>query len=207
MARFRRFDIQMDGSRALLVVCHVSITHLTRNHTPKDVFSLFLYERAFSVWTVNPPGERGIILFEPHATCRAVTNWRKFTMMMNALPDIALTGVSDWQQAQTLIVNFHHKIFPTKTIVPFGGTVYPADLVAKTARLERGNARQRQALEDGERRLRELVAENARNVQAATTQALSDDEVRAIERDAEKLLASLTAKQAVIDRLEASNAQ
>ena len=75
-------------------------------------------------------------------------------MMMNALPDIALTGVSDWQQAQTLIVNFHHKIFPTKNIVPFGGTVYPADLVAKTTQSERENARQRQALEDGERRLR-----------------------------------------------------
>ncbi len=38
MARFRRFDIQMDGSRALLVVCHISVDHLTRNHTPKDVF-------------------------------------------------------------------------------------------------------------------------------------------------------------------------
>ena len=75
-------------------------------------------------------------------------------MMMNALPDIALTGVSDWQQAQALIVNFHHKIFPTKTIVPLGGTVYPADLVAKTAPLEREIAGQRQALEDSERRLR-----------------------------------------------------
>ena len=128
-------------------------------------------------------------------------------MMMNALPDIALTGVSDWQQAQTLIVNFHHKVFPTKTSIPFGGTVYPADLVAKTAQLERGNVRQRQALEDSKRRLRELVAENSRNMQAATAQALSDDEVRSIERDAEKLLASLAAKQVVIDRLEASNAQ
>ena len=128
-------------------------------------------------------------------------------MMMNALPDIALTGVSDWQQAQTLIVNYHHKVFPTKTIVPVCGNVYPVELVVKTAQLERENARQRQALEDGERRLRELVAENARNVQAATTQALSDDEVRASEREAEKLLASLAVKQAVIDRLEATNAQ
>ncbi len=82
-------------------------------------------------------------------------------------------------------MNCHHKVFPTKTIVPFGGNVYPVDLVTKTAQLERENARQRQALEDGERRLRELVAENSRNMQAASAQALSDDEVRAIERDAE----------------------
>jgi hypothetical protein len=43
-------------------------------------------------------------------------------------------------------------------------------------------------------------------VQAATAQTLSDDEVRASERETEKLLASLAAKQAAIDRLEATNA-
>ncbi len=82
-------------------------------------------------------------------------------MMMFALPDIALTGVSDWQQAQALIVNTYHKIFPTKTNIPFGGNVYPADLVAKTAQLEKEVARQKQALEEKERLIKELTDANA----------------------------------------------
>ena len=66
--------------------------------------------------------------------------------MVNSLPNIALTGLHDWQQAQILLVNNYQKIFPGKGHVPFGGHVYPPDLVEKTARLEKELALQKQAL-------------------------------------------------------------
>ena len=69
-------------------------------------------------------------------------------MLMNALPNIAMTCLSDWQQAQSLMVNNSQKVFPSQTTVAFGGHVYPAELVTKTAQLEREVARQRQTLEE-----------------------------------------------------------
>jgi hypothetical protein len=58
-------------------------------------------------------------------------------MLANSLPEIALTGVSEWQQAQTLMVNTYQKHYPSKTNVPFKGVVYPAELVVKTSPLEK----------------------------------------------------------------------
>jgi hypothetical protein len=69
--------------------------------------------------------------------CYAVTGWPNFTMRENALPDIALTGLSDWQQAQTLMVNTYRKTFVGQQNVPFKAIFYPADLVTKTALLEK----------------------------------------------------------------------
>ena len=105
MDRFRHHANPLDESRKLLVICHIPKTHLTRQHNPKDLFSMFLDERAFSVWTVNASNERGIIHFEKHPTCLTAPGWRNFTMRENALPDIALTGVSGWQNAKILMVN------------------------------------------------------------------------------------------------------
>ncbi len=63
MARFRQFELPLDDSQALMVVCHVPIHHLTKGHTPKEVFSLFLDERAFSVWSVTPSDNEEALLF------------------------------------------------------------------------------------------------------------------------------------------------
>ena len=98
-------------------------------------------------------------------------------MMINALPDIALTGLSDWQQAQTLIVNTRHKQFPSRTHVPFGGSVFPADLVLKMANLERENARQRQALEEKELYANTLLRENSEHIMALA-EADNDEALR-----------------------------
>ena len=38
MARFRRFELPLDESRALMVVCHISLDNLTKGHAPKEVF-------------------------------------------------------------------------------------------------------------------------------------------------------------------------
>ena len=138
MARFRHYQHPLDESRTLLVVCHIAKNHLTRNHVPKDIFSLFLDERAFSVWTVHPPDERGILHFEIHPVSKAITGWRNFTMMENSLPDIAMTNLHDWQQGQILMVNTHRHVFPGLVAnIPFGGNVYSADLVKKTSQLEK----------------------------------------------------------------------
>ena len=159
MARFRKFAVPLDESRTLLVVCHISTDHLTRGFVPKEVFQLFLDERAFSVWTMHPPDERGILHFEKHSSCRAVTGWRNFTMMMNSLPDIALTALQDWKQAQILLVNQYQKIFPGKGHVPFGGHVYPPELVEKTARLEKELALQKQTVAEKQLALAKLEQE------------------------------------------------
>ena len=49
MARFRQVAFPLDESRAVMVVCHISLDHLSRGHGPKEVLSLLLDERAFSV--------------------------------------------------------------------------------------------------------------------------------------------------------------
>ena len=74
-------------------------------------------------------------------------------MMMNSLPNIALTGLLDWQQAQILLVNTYQRVFPGKGHVPFGGHVYPPDLVEKTTRLEKEVAQQRQTIAEKEQTL------------------------------------------------------
>ena len=118
--------------------------NLTKGHAPKEVFSLVLDERAFSVWSVTPSDNGEALLFQTHALCRVRPEINEFTMMVNALPQIALTAVSDWQQAQTLMVNTYQKINPTnKSNIPFKGVVYPADLVMKTTQLEKENAYQK----------------------------------------------------------------
>ena len=142
MAHFRHYANPLDESRRLLVICHIIIIPLARQNTPRDLFSLFLDERAFSVWTVNPLDERGILHFEKHPMCYAVTGWPNFIMRENALPDIVLTGLSDWQQVQTLMVNTYRKTLVGQQNVPFKGIVYPADLVTKTTLLEKEVARQ-----------------------------------------------------------------
>jgi hypothetical protein len=43
MARFRHYQHPLDESRTLLVVCHIAKNHLTRNHVPKDIFSLLTF--------------------------------------------------------------------------------------------------------------------------------------------------------------------
>ncbi len=82
-------------------------------------------------------------------------------MRENVLSDIALTAVSDWQQAQTLMLNTYRKIFNGLLNIPFEGIVYPAELVTATAQLKREVARQRQALEEKERRIRYLLEKNS----------------------------------------------
>jgi hypothetical protein len=134
MARFRHYEEPLDASRALLVVCHISLDRLKGG--PKEMFPLLLDERAFSVWSMSPLDDRGL-LFQKHELCRASPGLSEFTMLANSLPDIALTGVSDWQQAQTLMVNTYQKLDPSKTNIPFKGVVYPAELVVKTSPLEK----------------------------------------------------------------------
>ena len=131
---------------------------------------MVLADRAFSVWRVDSSDERGILLFEKHPMCHAETGWGSFTMRENALPDIALTSMSDWQQAQTIMVNQYRKYFTNQSNVPFKGNVYPADLVTKTTLLEKEVARQKQALEEKERLIKELTDANAQY------NATSDDE-------------------------------
>ena len=144
MSRFRHFEWPLDESRALMVMCHIPLDNLTKGHGPKEVFSLVLDERAFSVWSVTPSDDGKVLLFRTHALCRAEPETNAFTMMVNALPQIALTGLSDWQQAQTLMVNSYQKINPTnKSNIPFKGVVYPADLAMKTTQLEKENALQK----------------------------------------------------------------
>jgi len=103
MARFRHFEEPLDASRALLVVCHISLDQL-KGMGPKEMFQLLLDERAFSVWSMSPVNDGGL-LFQKHALCRASQALTEFTMMANSSPEIALTGISDWQQAQSLMVN------------------------------------------------------------------------------------------------------
>jgi hypothetical protein len=172
MGRFRKFGVPLDESRALLVVCHIPTTHLTRGLVPKEVFQLLLDERAFSVWTMHPPDERGILLFETHSSCRAVTGWRNFTMMMNSLPNVALTAQHDWKQAQILLVNHFQKIFPGKGHVPFGGHVYPPELVEKTARLEKELAQQKQLLAEKEHALSKLADDYTELVEVSEAAAV-----------------------------------
>ena len=73
-------------------------------------------------------------------------------MRENVLPDIALTSMSDWQQGQTLMVNQYRKYFVNQTNVSFKDIVYPGDLVTKTALLEKEVTRQKQVLEEKDRR-------------------------------------------------------
>ena len=80
-------------------------------------------------------------------------------MMMNSLPDIALTALQDWKQAQILLVNQYQKIFPGKGHVPFGGHVYPPELVEKTARLEKELALQKQTVAEKQLALAKLEQE------------------------------------------------
>jgi hypothetical protein len=101
--------------------------------------------------------------FEKHALNKAITGWKSFTMMENAMPDIALTAVADWQSAQILMVNTYRTIFPHQVAnVPFGGSVYPAELVTKTVQLERDIAAAKQALEERDLRIKALEEQNAR---------------------------------------------
>jgi imidazolonepropionase-like amidohydrolase len=94
-------------------------------------------------------------------------------MMTNALPQIALTAVSDWQQAQILMVNMYQRLYPnSKTTIPFKGVVYPADLVIKTSQLEKEVALQKQVLAESARQIQELLEEKARTAALATQQSL-----------------------------------
>ena len=177
MERFRKFAIPLDASRALLVVCHILPSHFTRGHAPKEVFQLLLDEKAFSVWTVHTPDDRGILHFEKHSSCRAISGWTDFSMKLNSVPNIALTGIDDWEQAKILLINNYQKIFPGQGNVPFGGSVYPRELVEKTARLERELAQQKQALAAREqaiaertRQYNELLDENLKYMADAEAQ-------------------------------------
>ena len=208
MARFRRFQLPLDESRALMVMCHIPLDNLTKGHAPKEVFSLFLDERAFSVWSVTLSDNEDALLFQTHALCRARPEINAFTMMVNALPQIALTGLSDWQQAQTLMVNTYHKVNPiNKSNIPFKGVVYPADLVLKTTQLEREVAQQKQALAENAQRIQELLEENARTAALATQPSPGADAVREAEEAAERSYAGLYAKQLRVDELEHSMAE
>ena len=62
------------------------------------------------------------------------------------------------------MVNQYRKYFVNQTNVPFKGIVYPADLVTKTALLEKEVTRQKQVLEDKDHLIRELMEENARHI-------------------------------------------
>jgi hypothetical protein len=119
MARFRHYQHPLDESRTLLVVCHIPAAHLTRNLSPKEIFGLFLDEKAFSVWAVDPPDERGILHFKLHPVSKAITGWRNFTMMENSLPDIALTNMHDWKQGQILMVNTYRHMIAANVQNPF----------------------------------------------------------------------------------------
>ena len=204
MARFRQVAFPLDESRALMVVCHISLEHLTKGYGPKEVLSLLLDERAFSVWTITPPDDGGVVLFRKHAMCRSPPGQNEFTMMANSLPKIALTGVSDWQQAQALMVNTYQKLFPSRTNIPFKGAVYPAELVEKTSRLEREVASQKVALEESARQIKALMEENALALALAADHSRNDDAVRAAEDEASKSHAAVYAKQQRIDELELS---
>ena len=169
-----------------MVICNIPLHNLTKGHAPKEVFSLFLDERAFSVWSMTPSDNGEALLFQTHALCRARPETNAFTMMVNALPQIALTAVSDWQQAQILMVNTYQKINPTsKSTIPFKGVVYPADLVIKTTQLERVVALQKQALAESAQRIQELLEENARAAALATQQTLDAAALREAEDAAE----------------------
>jgi DNA repair exonuclease SbcCD ATPase subunit len=100
-------------------------------------------------------------------------------------------------------VNTYHKIFPTKTNIPFGGTVYPADLVAKTARLEREVARQKQALEEKERLIKELTDANAQyDATSDDEEGVDDEQDQNALEESEELMTELANKQARIDELD-----
>ena len=132
--------------------------------------------------------------------CTTATGWSDFTMRENALPDIALTGLSDWQQAQTLMVNNYRTQFPALHNIPFKGLVYPAELVTKTAQLERDVVRQQQALLERDLRIKALEEQNARAMAAGGTNSLLDPlaEARAelAEQIARGLQKELAEKQA-----------
>ncbi len=89
MAGFRHYANPLDESRSLLVICHIDKTQLLRQHTTKELVTMFLDERAFSVWKVDSSDKRGFLHFEKHPMCHAITGWGLFTMRENALPDIA----------------------------------------------------------------------------------------------------------------------
>jgi hypothetical protein len=154
---------------------------------------------------VDSSDERGILLFEKHPMCHALTGWGSFTMRENALPDIALTSMSDWQQAQTLMVNQYRKYFVNQPNVPFKGNVYPADLVTKTALLEKEVARQKQILEEKERLIKELSEENARYLNPSDDEEEEDaEQTQETLADSERTMAELADKQARIEELEAA---
>jgi hypothetical protein len=203
MARFRQFELPLDDSRALMVVCHIPLYHLTKGHAPKEVFSLFLDERAFSVWSVTPSDNGEALLFQTHALCRARPEINAFRMMTNALPQIALTAVSDWQQAQILMVNMYQKLYPnSKNTIPFKGVVYPAELVIKTTQLEKEVALQKQALAESAQQIQELLEEKARTAALATQQSLDAAALQKAEEETKKSYRALHGKQARIEELE-----
>ena len=203
MSRFRHFEMPLDESRALMVICHIPLQHLTKGHGPKEVFSLFLDERAFSVWSVELSIDGVALLFRTHALCRVRPDIRAFTVMVNALPDIALTGLSDWQQAQAMMVNTYQKLNPnSKATIPFQGLVYPAELVLKTTRLEEEVARQKKELAESAQRIQKLLEENTRAAALATQQALNAAALQEAEDETGQSYAALHEKQKRIEALE-----
>ena len=203
VSRFRHFELPLDESRALMVICHIPLHNLTKGHAPKEVFSLFLDERAFSVWSVTPSDDGEALLLQTHALCRSRPEISAFRMMTNALPQIALTAISDWQQAQILIVNTYQKLYPTsKNTIPFKGVVYPPELAIKTTQLGKEVAMQKQALAESAQRIQELLEENARAAALATQQSLDAAALQEAEEETGRSYRALHERQARIDELE-----
>jgi hypothetical protein len=188
-----------------MVICTIPAENFTKGLAPKEVFALLLDERAFSVWSVTPSIGDGALLFQTHALCRARPEVSAFTVMVSDLPNIALTGLLDWQQAQTLMVNTYNKLNPlNRTNIPFKGVVYPADLMVKTTQLEKEVAQQRLALAENAQRIQELTEEKARSAALATQQSSDTVAVREAEDEASRAYAAVYTKQQRIEELEFS---
>ena len=101
------------------------------------------------------------------------------------------------------MVNQYRKCFANQPNVPFKGNVYPADLVTKTALLEKEVARQKQVLEEYERLIKELSDANAQYIATSDDEEDGDDGYdQQTSADSEKTMAELAEKQARIDELE-----
>jgi ATPase subunit of ABC transporter with duplicated ATPase domains len=101
------------------------------------------------------------------------------------------------------MVNQYRKYFANQPNVPFNGNVYPADLVTKTALLEKEVARQKQALEEKERLIKELTDANAQcNATSDDEEEVDDEQDQQTLAESERTMAELADKQARINELE-----
>ena len=115
----------------------------------------------------------------------------------------------DWQSGQTFMVNTYKKHFPRGENIPWGGSVYPADLVTRTADLARDLEAAKREMAEKDARLKayeeqqQLAAANALDEEEES----DEPEQTEVAESLEKAMQDLREREARIAVLEEQNAQ